>query len=601
MQRHYRSKHCSDQASSSSSSSSELAKEALDACLVDMIIKDCQPFSIVEGEGFREFVKLAAPTYVLPSRKSLKAMVEKKYVEEKEKAKADVKEATAVCLTSDMWTSLHMDAYLAVTCHFVNSAGCLTTVLLGVGHFPQSHTALNIAEKKTSLMEEWAIKEKVNCLVTDGAQNMIACGRELQMRHTICIAHALNLVVKKAMEQTQGLQDIRERARKIVGYFRSSTLAKEQLTTCQTLMSKPQHKLIQEIETRWNSTYDMMARLYEQREPVGASLATLHTNVLPLSSADYLTIQECLTVLSPMKSATEELSAEKAISGSKIIPLVRMLRHNLASSSANITDEKAAQLCRSLLDLMTEKLSFYEVATQTALATLLDPRFKVIGFCNPNNAQNAIKKLTAECAANIKKSQVPPPVPSTSVPSSLPPPMPSTSVPSSLPTPVPSTSVPSSLPTPVPTTPTASVPTFVPSAPSTPVPTTPTTSETTTSATSVVPLPPESGPRLWDLLDQQVLDSKKIKNATASATVEVQRYLSELNVARSEDPLVYWAQKKELYPHLYELALKYLCIPASSVPCERVFSKAGEIVSKKRNRLCPKTVEKILFLNKNNS
>ncbi|KAK7909453.1 hypothetical protein WMY93_014137 [Mugilogobius chulae] len=450
---------------------SELAKEALDACLVDMIIKDCQPFSIVEGEGFREFVKLAAPTYVLPSRKSLKAMVEKKYVEEKEKAKADVKEATAVCLTSDMWTSLHMDAYLAVTCHF-----------------------------------EWAIKEKVNCLVTDGAQNMIACGRELQMRHTICIAHALNLVVKKAMEQTQGLQDIRERARKIVGYFRSSTLAKEQLTTCQTLMSKPQHKLIQEIETRWNSTYDMMARLYEQREPVGASLATLHTNVLPLSSADYLTIQECLTVLSPMKSATEELSAEKAISGSKIIPLVRMLRHNLASSSANITDEKAAQLCRSLLDLMTEKLSFYEVATQTALATLLDPRFKVIGFCNPNNAQNAIKKLTAECAANIKKSQVPPPVPSTSVPSSLPPPVPSTSVPSSLPPPVPSTSVPSSLPppmpstsvpsslpTPVPTTPTASVPTFVPSAPSTPVPTTPTTSETTTSATSVVPLPPESG------------------------------------------------------------------------------------------------------------
>ena len=32
--------------------------------------------------------------------------------------------------------------------------------------------------------------------------------------------------------------------------------------------------------------------------------------------------------------------------------------------------------------------------------------------------------------------------------------------------------------------------------------------------------------------------------------------------------------------------------PASSVPCERIFSKAGEVVSKKRNRLSPGTVEK---------
>ncbi|KAJ0002710.1 hypothetical protein NQD34_007859 [Periophthalmus magnuspinnatus] len=178
---------------------------------------------------------------------------------------------------------------------------------------------------KTSLMEDWGIKEKVNCLVTDGAQNMIACGRELQMRHTICIAHSLNLVVKKAIDQTEGLAEIREKARKIVGYFRSSTLAKEQLTICQTMMSKPQHKLIQEVETQWNSFYDMMARLYEQREPVGASLATLHTNLLPLSSADYNTIQECLIVLSPIKAATEELSAERTVSGSKIIPLVHML------------------------------------------------------------------------------------------------------------------------------------------------------------------------------------------------------------------------------------------------------------------------------------
>jgi hypothetical protein len=70
-------------------------------------------------------------------------------------------------------------------------------------------------------------------------------------------------------------------------------------------------------------------------------------------------------------------------------------------------------------------------------------------------------------------------------------------------------------------------------------------------------------------------------------------------VARSEDPLAYWRNHQNVYPHLFNLAKKNLCSPASSVPCERVFSKSGEVVSKKRNRLSPKTVEKIMYLNKN--
>lgn len=95
------------------------------------------------------------------------------------------------------------------------------------------------------------------------------------------------------------------------------------------------------------------------------------------------------------------------------------------------------------------------------------------------------------------------------------------------------------------------------------------------------------------------MESRRRHSVTADAAVEVQRYLAEPNIGRSEDPLQYWERQKLIYPHLYRLAVKYLCTPASSVPCERVFSKAGEVVSKKRTRLSPKTVEKLMFLNKN--
>ena len=85
----------------------------------------------------------------------------------------------------------------------------------------------------------------------------------------------------------------------------------------------------------------------------------------------------------------------------------------------------------------------------------------------------------------------------------------------------------------------------------------------------------------------------------ASATIEIQRFLAEPHLSRGEDPLTYWGTRANVFPNVYKLAQRYLNIPATSVPCERVFSKAGEVVSQRRSRLKPKTVEMLLFLNKN--
>lgn len=55
------------------------------------------------------------------------------------------------------------------------------------------------------------------------------------------------------------------------------------------------------------------------------------------------------------------------------------------------------------------------------------------------------------------------------------------------------------------------------------------------------------------------------------------------------------------YPRFSVLAKKYLAIPASSVPAERVFSLAGHLVNKKRARLNPSNIDNIIFMNKNMS
>lgn len=187
-------------------------KQELDEALVNMVVKDSQPFSIVDDTSFKEFVALLDPTYTVPSRKTLKIMVNRRYEQEKTNAKALVQRVEAVSLTADMWTSIAMDAYLAVTCHYVDDSAKLATVLLGVLPFPEAHTAVNITTATKSLMMERGIEGKVTSIVTDAGANMIASVRNLNLRHSLCFAHSFNLVVKKSIDATPGLDAVRTKA-----------------------------------------------------------------------------------------------------------------------------------------------------------------------------------------------------------------------------------------------------------------------------------------------------------------------------------------------------------------------------------------------------
>ena len=78
---------------------------------------------------------------------------------------------------------------------------------------------------------------------------------------------------------------------------------------------------------------------------------------------------------------------------------------------------------------------------------------------------------------------------------------------------------------------------------------------------------------------------------------EILRYIGEEQTSKS--PLQWWKENKSRFPLLSQLAARYLAIPATSVPCERVFSAAGHIVSEKRACLLPENVNMLVFLAEN--
>ena len=130
------------------------------------------------------------------------------------------------------------------------------------------------------------------------------------------------------------------------------------------------------------------------------------------------------------------------------------------------------------------------------------------------------------------------------------------------------------------------------------------TSRTVSSSSEAVPPGPPPNKKskglskilshcLSDLVVQQQLSpQQKIKQ-------EIDQYLTHPQLDISEDPLEWWKSESIRYPVLAKLARKYLCICATSVPAERVFSCGGNIACDKRTCLKPERVDHLVFLAQN--
>lgn len=176
-------------------------RQAIDQQVIRMIVKEYYPFSIVEDKEFKKLINMLNPGYSLPSRKTLSvSLLPVLYNKIYDEVKLDIEvNIHYVSLTTDAWTSLKNESYMAVTVHFIDMSCQLKSYVLQCTKFPERHTSENIKNSLQNTIKNWGLKNKVAACTTDNAANIAEAIRLCNWRHISCFSHSLNLVVQSSL------------------------------------------------------------------------------------------------------------------------------------------------------------------------------------------------------------------------------------------------------------------------------------------------------------------------------------------------------------------------------------------------------------------
>ena len=371
-----------------------LRKKEIDSCILKLVTTDLQPLSVVENTAFRELLTKIDPEYEIVSRKRLDLqLLPERYHAERGKLLQEMEAVEYVSISTDFWTSRQAEGYMTLTAHFVNTQWKLCSRVLSTTLVEGSYTAENLASVMRHVFQTWGISKKVTTVTTDNTANVSAAVELLQVTHQACFAHTLNLAVKEAIQNAEDVFAAKMKVKDIVGLFHHSTLTnstlKEVHKTCQTVPKK----LKVDVDTRWNSTYDMLQLYLDQHQQVTTALCLTGNPDMCITDEELDLLEEAMVILEPFYEATMELSTEIHTSASKIIPLIHQL--------LKFTARGVSALAKCLNAKLKERFNQVEAQNHLGVATILDPRFKRSGFPDQKSFESAAYKLKEKASAIV--------------------------------------------------------------------------------------------------------------------------------------------------------------------------------------------------------
>ncbi|XP_052126121.1 E3 SUMO-protein ligase ZBED1-like [Frankliniella occidentalis] len=502
------------------------------------LIAACQlPISIVDSEGFTNFMKVLEPSYKVPCATTMRKRLHELFCQVRENVQVALNELDFISLTTDCWTSRALDSYISLTAQAITKTWELRRYTLCTEGMDVNHSGDNLALALIDMCHEWDLEGRATSITRDNATNIVNAVNQVDFVefNVSCAAHLLQLCVNDGLKKNKPFMDACKKAKKVVAHFHHSTKATTALEAAQVTAGLKEAKLVQSCSTRWDSTYLMCKSLTESRAPVCAVLSDRNvttakqSRTLQMSAEEWAELEAMLPALKPLQVATTVLCADDKVTVSTVRPVVRSLLDvhfklddegllELDPCEEHVRDFKV-EVSRSLTERFNMDASAVRPVEVQQLAAFLDPRYKDLrAEPSPAEAEKirdlAKQKMAGEAAVAVDQDAE------------------------------------------------------------------------------------GEAPAAGSGLDFLFCGEAEAAGAR-TWQAEYAEYVAEPQISHNQCPLTWWKTRQKRYPTLARLARRYLAVPATSASSERDFSTAGNTVRPNRSCLLPENVSILVFLFQN--
>ncbi|GJY30477.1 zinc finger BED domain-containing protein RICESLEEPER 2-like protein [Tanacetum coccineum] len=245
-----------------------------------LVIQRGLPFNHFDHEQTtRVFQNTMQPRYTHVSRSTLKRDAMKLWVAAKQ-ATIDgfANLNNKVNLTTDIWSAPHNlpGSYMCVTAHWIEpSTWQMMKRVISFEEFSLVHSGTNLKYMLEKVFVMYGLKEKIMSITLDNASNNTSAMDKLKLKynppmggrfyHSRCVAHIINLVVQAGLK-VPIINQMKESFKQMLkDVFKSGDkIRKRYIKVCKDA-EKPCYSPNWDVDTRWNSTFEMFESGLKQK------------------------------------------------------------------------------------------------------------------------------------------------------------------------------------------------------------------------------------------------------------------------------------------------------------------------------------------------
>lgn len=550
---------------------SEINKDVFNELLIEFVSQKYLPFNFFEDDVTKKLFSHLNPEVILPSSSTLKRKIFEKYEKMHTCVSNFIKTSgSKISLTIDGWSSYGMKGYYGITVHFVDKNWNLQSILLDFVPAQGKHSGESVANLLYDVLRSYGLLNLIQGVTTDNAASnftmMSSLGKLLlnfdyKNKHFVCFAHIMNLAAQDFMKIIEPIQALVadtvdsdnsetefenetgdnesnsspvSKIRYIVKKIKNSEQMLLKLKSlCEVVNCKMTSPKL-DVRTRWNSTLEMLNWSLSVKNALNIFCDNVNfSNQLKLSDNEWVLVSKICSYLRSFKTLSLVLEGEKYCTLPTVVIGVNLLLDKL-ETWAHELDNKIDR------DTNDEQI----------ILCIQAARDKIVKHYNKTNWMYCVALILDP------RHKV----------------------------------------------------------------------ETFSSSSWGKLLQPEAVKHFEEIfkaeyynelsndmqdpvlsvveettnVDEFELDINCLfKKAITSKTWrhEIDRYLSEPRADNNDDILDWWKRHENVYPSLAKMARDFLGTPATSVPSERIFSKAALTITKSRNRLAFDSVRSLMCLN----